>query len=53
MSTKIKLATAIGGHKAGDTITVTTKIAEYLTDNGHVEEPKPRAAVKKTDDKTD
>lgn len=48
MSTTIKLTSAIGGHKAGDTINVTPKTAEYLTTRGHVEQLKPRA--KKTDD---
>ena len=48
---KIKLTSAIGGHKAGDTINVTPKTAAYLTDREHVEEPKARG--KKADDKTD
>ena len=49
MGTKIKLATDLGGNKAGDTITVTPKTAEYLTAQGHVDDTKP--ASKKTDSK--
>ena len=48
MSTKIKLATDLGGNKAGDTITVTPKTAEYLATQGHVDDTKP---TKKNDTK--
>lgn len=48
MGTKIKLTTDLGGHKAGDTIEVTPKTAEYLTTQGHVDDSKP---TKKTDTK--
>lgn len=41
MGKSIKLNTNLGGHKAGDTITVTTGVATYLTDNGYTEQPKP------------
>lgn len=41
MGTKIKLATELGGHSVGDTIEVTAKTAEYLTEQGHVDDTKP------------
>ena len=38
--TNIKLTRNIGGHNAGDAITVTPKTADYLTEHGYVEAPK-------------
>lgn len=49
MSVKIKLTTDLGGHKAGDTIDVSPKTAEYLVELEHAESVKGRAS-KKTDD---
>lgn len=48
MSTKIKLATELGGHNIGDTIEVTAKAAEYLRDNGHVTDTRTKTASKDT-----
>lgn len=48
---KIKLTRNAGGHKTGDTITTTPKVAAHLIDSGYAEEVKGRA--KKTDDAED
>lgn len=48
MGTKIKLATELGGHKVGDTIEVTPKTAEYLTEQGHVDDTKADTKATKT-----
>lgn len=48
---KIKLNANIGGHKAGDTITVTNGTADALTRSGHVDAPTPKAKPEpKSDD---
>lgn len=51
--TKIKLTKNLGGNKAGDTITVTPKTADYLTAQGHVDDtkPEPKQAKKTTNTK--
>ena len=51
MSKKIKINKAIGGHAAGDTITVTNGVADYLEAAGLTD--KPKAATKKTNTKAD
>lgn len=48
---KIKLTRNAGGHKTGDTISTTPKVAQHLIDAGYAEEVKGRA--KKADDATD
>jgi len=53
MSTKIKINRDLGGHKAGDTITVTTKTADYYAERGLIEETKAKTTTKKADDKTE
>lgn len=56
MSPTIKLTTALGGHKVGDTITVTPKVAQHLTDHGHVDTThtdKPTKKTKNTRSKAD
>jgi hypothetical protein len=52
MSTKIKITKNIGGHQAGDTITVTNKTADVLREAGVVEEKPARVASKKADETT-
>lgn len=48
---KIKINTDLGGHKAGDTITVTNGIADALTQSGHTDTPTPKTkTTTNTDD---
>ena len=56
MSIKVKINKAIGGHEAGDTITVTNKTADILRDAGVIDDTKPAPKAKaepKADAKND
>lgn len=48
---KIKINTKLGGNEAGDTIDVTPKTADYLTEQGYVDDTKTKTDTKAKTDK--